>query len=153
MGFDRVTHVSQPRDKKLTSLLLFIDFKKAFDTVDSKLLLSKLFDYGFDTGSLLLIADYFTNRSQKTKMGNSISESKPILLGVPQGSILGPIFFLIFINDLLFYLSDVSAKLFADDTTLYCCGSELDRLKIKFGKIIDQLLEWCRKNRIDINRT
>ena len=86
-------------------------------------------------------------------MGNSISESKPILLGVPQGSILGPIFFLMFINDLLFYLSDVSAKLFADDTTLYCYGSELDRLKIKFGKIIDQLLEWCRKNRIDINRT
>lgn len=123
-----ISDINEARDKKLTSLLLFIDFKKAFDTVDSKLLLSKLFHYGFDIGSLLLIADYFTNRSQKPKIGNSISESKPILLGVPQGSILGPIFFLIFINDLLFYLSDVSAKLFADDTTLYCRGSELDRL-------------------------
>ncbi len=120
-----ISDLNKARDKKLINLLLFIDFKKAFDTVDSKLLLAKLFHYGFDTASLLLVADYFNNRHQKTKIGNSFSKSNLILLGVPQGSKLGPLFFLIFINDLLHFLLDVSAKLFADDTTLYCSGTEL----------------------------
>jgi hypothetical protein len=95
-------------DKKLTTLALFIDFKKAFDTVDSNLLISKLFHYGFETNSLFLIcfliADYFKNRQQITKINNSSSKPNVVLLGVPQGSILGPLFFLIYINDLI-YLS------------------------------------------------
>ncbi len=146
-----ISDLNKARDKKLINLLLFIDFKKAFDTVDSKLLLAKLFHYGFDTASLLLVADYFNNRHQKTKIGNSFSKSNLILLGVPQGSILGPLFFLIFINDLLHFLLDVSAKLFADDTTLYCSGAELGDLHCRFDRIIKLLLEWCSKNRIDIN--
>jgi len=75
--------------------LLFIDFKKAFDTVDSSLLLSKLNHYGFDTEALILIANYFKNKQQVTKINNHLSSPKPMLLGVPQGSILGPLFFLI----------------------------------------------------------
>ncbi len=146
-----ISDLNKARDKKLSSLLLFIDFKKAFDTVDSNLLLTKLFHYGFDTASLLLIADYFNNRCQKTKIGSFSSKPNLILLGVPQGSILGPLFFLIFINDLLGFLTDVSAKLFADDTTLYCSGPELDDLHCSFDRIIKQLLMWCSKNRLDIN--
>lgn len=82
-----------------------------------------------------------------------MSKANPILLGVPQGSILGPLFFLIFINDLLFFLADVLAKLFADDTTLYCSGAELDELRREFERYIKLLLEWCSNNRIDINWT
>ena len=65
-----ISDLNKARDKKLITLLLFIDFKKAFDTVDSKLLLSKLFHYGFDANALLLIADYFSDRQQHTKVGN-----------------------------------------------------------------------------------
>ena len=74
------------RDAKLSSLLLFIDFKKAFDTVNSNLLLLKLFHYGFDNDSLKLITDYFRERSQSTKLGKILSRSESINLGVPQGS-------------------------------------------------------------------
>ena len=80
------------------------------------------------------------------KIGSFSSKPNLILLGVPQGSILGPLFFLIFINDLLGFLTDVSAKLFADDTTLYCSGPELDDLHCSFDRIIKQLLMWCSKN-------
>ena len=71
----------------MISLLLFIDFRKAFDTVGSDLLLTKLFHY---TSSLCLITNYFKNRNQVTKIGEEISQSNDIKLGVPQGSILGP---------------------------------------------------------------
>ena len=109
-------------------MLLFIDFKKAFDTVDSNLLLSKLFHYGFDTKALLLIADYFKNRQQLTKINNSTSEPYKVILGVPQGSILGPLFFFIYINDLIYYINDASAKQFADDTTIYYSDEDLGNI-------------------------
>ena len=146
-----LSDINNGKDKKLISLLLFIDFRKAFDTVDSNLLLTKLFHYGFDTSSLKLIANYFSNRSQYTKLGNIKSSRQCVSLGVPQGSILGPLFFLIFINDLPFFLNGVKSKLFADDTTLYHQGNDLDLLISDFTKKVSPLFDWCGKNRIDIN--
>jgi len=121
--------------------------------VDSNLLISKLFHYGFDTSSLFLIADYFKNRQQITKINNSSSKPNVVLLGVPQGSILGPLFFLIYINDLIYFINAASAKLFADDTTLYHSGVDLSEIINYFSKIINDLLLWCKNNRLDINWT
>ena len=145
-----ITDINTARDKRLTSMLLFIDYRKAFDTVDSNLLLLKLFHYGFDNSALKLIADYFANRSQSTKVNGKLSGSASIPLGVPQGSCLGPLFFLIFINDLAYLLEGLQSKLFADDTTIYSSGPILSGVIVDFQKRIKPLGSWCALNRLDI---
>jgi hypothetical protein len=149
-----LTDLNIARDQRKIIMLLFIDYCKAFDTVDSQLLLHKFFQYGFDNVSLRLLGNYFSQRMQTIKPwdNKSVSKLKPceITLGVPQGSCLGPLFFLIFINDLPHYL-ELSAKLFADDTTLYKVGDDLDQLVHDFSKQSELLLEWCAINRLDIN--
>ena len=112
-----ISELNDAKDKRLISLLLFIYFQKVFDTVDSKLLLHKLFHFGFDNLSLKLITSYFQGRAQLVRLDNFLSSMQEIKLGVSQGSVFGPLLFLIFINDPAFILA-LACKLFADDTTL-----------------------------------
>ena len=132
-------------------LFIFIDFKKAFDTVDTNLLILKMERYGFDKKSLELLINYFFSRMQMVKIEEHSSNLKEVKLGVPQGSVLGPLLFLIFINDLVFYVKSFDVKLFADDTTLSLIDKHLDLLLARFNYSICELTSWCRANRIDIN--
>ena len=145
-----ITDINTNQDNRLITILLFIDFRKAFDLVDSELLMRKLFHYGFNSNALDLIKSYFTNRKQHMKIGDLFSTELFLILGVPQGSVLGPLFFLIFINDLPFIMN-LSAKLFADDTTFYDSGNDIVKLISNFKKGLEPLLEWCKYNRLDIN--
>ncbi|CAF1135014.1 unnamed protein product [Brachionus calyciflorus] len=85
--------------------------------IDPVLLIYKLLNYGFDKKAIKLITNYFKCRNQFVKINDCLSDTEPLLLGVPQSSILGPLLFIIFINDLPAYLSEAISKLFADDTT------------------------------------
>jgi len=119
-------------EKKEIILALFIDFKKAFDLIDPQLLFLKLFHYGFDNTALNLIRNYFENRSQLTKINKAASERLPLFWGVPQGSILGPLLFNIYINDLAIKISKLEANVFADDTTLFLTDLSYTKLLTRF---------------------
>lgn len=146
-----ISEINKIKSKRLIGLLLFIDFKKAFDTVDSRLLLLKLKKYGFSNTAILLIKSYFENRVQFVKIDHYTSDQMAIKLGVPQGSVLGPLLFLIFINDIVSYLDDFIVKLFADDTTILQTDSNIECLISNFNNSVTKLISWCKHNRIDVN--
>ena len=104
-------------DKKLVSCGLFLDFSKAFDTINHDILLSKLYRYGIRGNPLRWFENYFYN--QVVKIGDTISSSQTIICGISQGSTLGPLLFLLYINDLPNCSSKLSFRIFADDTNMF----------------------------------
>ena len=132
---------------------IFVDLKKAFDTVDHKVLLKKLFDIGVRGLTLKWFENYLINRRIVTKVNNSISEEKHLTHGVPQGSILGPLLFCIFINDLpdIFKLSQV--HLYADDTVIYFSHKNPNVVESALNTEMEVLDKWMCKNKLLINYT
>jgi Reverse transcriptase (RNA-dependent DNA polymerase) len=145
-----IEHWKSSLAKNKYVLALFIDFKKAFDLLNRKLLFLKLFHYGFDNSSLKLFTNYFNTRSQTTKINKTLSSTCDICLGVPQGSVLGPLLFLLFINDLAFD-TELNPCLFADDTTVSSSGSDVNSLISAFNSKFVVLAEWVNHNQLVVN--
>ena len=130
---------------------LFIDLRKAFDSVDHSLLLKKLSIYGCSEPSMEWFKSYLTNRWQCVDIKNVHSEYEPVSCGVPQGSILGPLLFLLFVNDLSLCLSHCTASLYADDSTAYVFGQDLKAIEEKLNVDARNISKWCSENKLDIN--
>ena len=115
--------------------------------INRELLFLKLFHYGFDNNSLNLFKDYFTDRNQRTRIGSDISEPLSLEIGVPQGSVLGPLLFLIYINEMVLYLNSVlKLCLFADDTTIYGSCNNLSQLLSIIQSQLSPFLDWVKYN-------
>ena len=138
-------------DRKMFNLVVLIDLKKAFDTVDHQILLRKLELYGIKGQALTLLRSYLTNRNQKCQIKNSFSSERLIKCGVPQGSILGPLFFLLYINDLPHCLNKTKPRMFADDTNLTASANSLTDLEAAANSDLENLRKWLIANRLSLN--
>ena len=107
---------------------LLTDLSKAFDCISHALIIAKLYLYGFSLRALRLIHSYLTNRKQRTRVNGNYSSWEEILFGVPQGSILGPLLFNIFLCDLFLIMKETSFASYADDSTLYVTAEDLDQV-------------------------
>ena len=136
--------------KKLVSCILFLDLKKAFDTVSHKILLKKLDFYGVKGVALKLFESYLSNRKQLTVIDNCESVLDLIEWGVPQGSVLGPLLFLIFINDIP-HASDLGTWLFADDTSLVASASNLSLLQNIMNSEVEKIQKWLLANKLSVH--
>ena len=140
-------------DGKATAAI-FLDLKKAFDTVNHCLLIEKLKHIGIKDNTLNWFISYLSNRSQVVSINSSLSDSKYIDIGVPQGSILGPLLFIIFVNSLADCVS-CKCVMYADDTTLLCSSKDSLTLQSELNANLNSISKWLNVNKLTltINKT
>ena len=130
---------------------MFIDLKKAFDTVDHEILVKKLEMYGVKGNNLNWCKSYLYQRKQVTLANNVVSSSKMIKCGVPQGSVLGPLFFILYINDVQHAIKNSKMQLYADDTVIHVAGAGATSAAAKLQPDLISFANWCNSNKLSLN--
>ena len=149
--FKLLQALQEELDKSVFVGTILMDLSKAYDCLPHDLLVAKFEAYGIDTTGLNLIQNYLSNRKQRTKINSSYSDWYDIVRGVPQGSILGPLLFNLFINDLFLFIERTNICNFADDNTVYSCQNDLKTILEDLRYDMVTLLRWFKENSMKVN--
>lgn len=136
------------------SILASLDFSKAFDSINHELLLSKLHYYGFSPIAISWFRSYLLGRVQRVSINNVVSSAKPVLRGVPQGSVLGPLLFILFTADIINLCpADIEMLQYADDLQMYILffPNEIDNAREKLNKCLSEVYTWSTDNGLLLN--
>ena len=143
--------ITEALDRGECLIGVFLDFSEAFITVDHAILLTKLRKYGIQGVELQWFSDYLFNRLQYVTYNNHKSQREKITCGVPQGSILGPLLFLLYINDLVNVSRHCFSILFADGTNMFISGKNLEVLCSQLNEDLREIQEWLNCNKLSLN--
>ena len=128
-----------------------MDLSKAFDSMKHGLLIAKLHAYGLSIEALELIQNYLSNRKQRVKLNTTFCAWKETKVDVPQGSVLGPLLFNVFINDICLIVNKTKICTYADDTTIYACHTELNTIIKNLETVGSILSNWFSSNFMKLN--
>jgi len=148
---DLVDKISMSTENNEYTIGIFLDLAKAFDTVNHNILLSKLYHYGIRGVAHDWFTSYLNNRHQFVYLNNAKSSKLPITCGVPQGSILGPLLFLLYINDLSTVTKVFTLIMFADDTNMFISGKNLNHLATIANVELASITTWFSANLLSLN--
>ena len=139
--------IREQLENKNITIGIYIDLTKAFDLVNHKILISKLQTYGIRGPAIELIKSYLSDRYQYTKVDSAKSDVSKIQCGVPQGSVLGPLFFLMFVNDMQ-YCTNAQLRLFADDTNIFISNKDPSIIKQQAEECLNDITKWLQANEL-----
>ena len=131
--------------------VVFLDIRNAFDTIDHQIVIKKLSQYGIQDDELNFFQSYLENRIQCCSVNGKLSDRQKIEYGVPQGSIIGPLLFIIYLNELRLFVTNAQISMYADDTTLYNRIKSVSEIKDNLIPAFLKICDWLRSNKLSLN--
>ena len=132
-------------------IIVFLDLKRAFETVDRSKMIEKLREIGIDENEILWFINYLSKRKQKTKYGNSFSDEHEIPIGLPQGTALSVLLFILYINDIVYATQNSKVVMFADDTTLTIKAKNINEAISLMNDDLKRIFSWLNTNKLMLN--
>ena len=147
-----IDDICEGMDDGLLCGMCFLDIEKCFDTINHSILLRKLKCYGINETENKWFENYLSDRHQCVRIGGVTSEILPCTTGVPQGSILGPLLFLIYVNDICQFVGNQNCNVFADDTILYSFGTDVDEVNSSLQLALNSVENWYSSNLLSLSK-